>query len=170
MSDNLVSDEAGVSKTGFLSAMARLPGAVALITTGRGNDRFGLTASAICSLSADPPSIIVCVNKTAAAHDEILRNGYFAVNLLTSNQGDLATLFTQKGVDRFASHAWSIMVTGAPVLKPAHLTFDCTLDRAIDGFSHSILIGLVAGLFDPFREEEEALVWHRRRYRACAEI
>lgn len=154
----------------FLQAMSLLPGPVALITTGTEEHRKGLTVSAVCSLSADPPSLIVCVNKTASAHDELLRRGCFGVNLLKPGQEDLARLFTQKGVDRFASADWTHLATGAPVLNSALIAFDCRLDKAVDGYSHTILIGVVESLLITERVDEECLVWHQRRYRACAEI
>lgn len=160
----------GVDKTLFLHAMSILPGPVSLVTTGEGENRMGLTVSALCSLSAEPPSLIVCVNKNASAHDELLSRGTFGVNVLKPDQADFATLFTQRGVDRFASSEWIQRVTGAPLLGSALIAFDCRLERSIDGFSHTILIGSIADIVVTPEAPSECLVWHQRRYRTCAEI
>jgi len=165
-----MTDNPPVDRVAFLEAMSVLPGPVSLITTAYAGERMGLTASAVCSLSADPPSIIACVNKSASAHDMILKAGCFAVNILRPGQQDAATLFTRKEVDRFAGHDWAELSTGAPVLADALVAFDCRLDRAIDGFSHSILIGIVEQLSFPAHGDEESLIWHRRRYRGSADI
>ncbi|WP_221623863.1 MULTISPECIES: flavin reductase family protein [Burkholderia] len=154
----------------FLEAMSHLPGPVALITTGSGAKRMGLTVSAICSLSADPPSLLTCINKNASAHDELVARGVFGVNVLRPSQVDMASLFTQKGVDRFASSDWTERATGAPLLSTALVTFDCRLKEAIDGFSHTILIGTVDSIEIAEDEDRNCLMWHQRRYRTIAEI
>lgn len=159
-----------VDKNLFLQAMSILPGAVSLVTTGQGEKRMGLTVSALCSLSAEPPSLIVCVNKNASAHDELIAQGAFGVNVLKPNQTEFATLFTQRGVDRFASSDWVERVTGAPLLSSALIAFDCKLERAVDGFSHTILIGTIADIVMTPEDPSECLVWHQRRYRTSAEI
>lgn len=167
-SANLFKDS--VEKALFLQAMSIIPGPVSLVTTGKGDTRMGLTVSSLCSLSADPPSLIVCVNKNAGAHEELLKRGVFGVNVLKPDQSDLATLFSQKGVDRFASKEWRQGLSGAPLLNSALIAFDCRLERAVDGFSHTILIGAVTEIVMSSENPSECLVWHQRRYRTCAEI
>lgn len=166
----MTADHPGVARGDFLEAMSALPGPVSLITTGHGDRRMGLTASSLCSLSADRPSIIVCVNKSASAHDFLLENGCFGVNILHPSQLDAAELFTSKGVDRFASHQWIELTTGAPILADALVALDCRLNRAIDGFSHTILIGVVEQLISREADEADCLVWHRRRFRTAADL
>jgi Conserved protein/domain typically associated with flavoprotein oxygenases, DIM6/NTAB family len=159
-----------VEKSKFLEAMSHLPGAVSIVTAGDKNNRVGLTVSALCSLSADTPSLIACVNKSASSHDKIIRHGAFAVNILHPSQSALATQFTKKDIDRFANYEWVQQVTGAPVLSTAVLSFDCWLEEAIDGYSHSILIGKVAEVNISNSEDAGCLVWHRRKYRTCSDI
>lgn len=155
----------------FLEAMASFPGPVSLITTGDADQgRMGLTVSAICSLSADPPSIVACVNKDASAHAAILDNACFGANILRTGQENIATLFTQKGIDRFGTHDWITLSTGAPILASALIGLDCRLERAIDGFTHTILIGLVEDIRIAHDADHECLMWHRRRYRASADL
>lgn len=159
-----------VDRAIFLEAMSVLPGPVAIITTGLAGQRGGLTASSVCSLSTDPPSVIACVNKSASAHDLILKAGCFGVNILRPDQQGAANLFTRKNVDRFANHDWIEMSTGAPLLADALVALDCRLDRVFDGFSHSILVGVVEQLSYSPKPDEDCLVWHRRRYRRSADI
>lgn len=161
---------AGVDRGDFLEAMSALPGPVSIITTGIGGRRMGLTASSVCSLSADRPSVIACINKNASAHDFLLSAGCFGVNFLRPGQQDAAELFTCKDVDRFATHEWIELTTGAPILADALVALDCRLDRAIDGFSHTILIGMVEQLARRSVSDSDCLVWHRRRFRTAADI
>lgn len=147
----------------FLNAMAQLPTAVSLVTTGQGDQRMGLTVSALSSLSTEPPSLLVCVNKSASAHQALLKNGVFTVNVLSADQQALASVFAQKGIDRFATANWQEGHTGSPVLPEAVMAFECTLENAVDGFSHSILIGVVKHIHQP-TEPGAPLIWHQRSF------
>lgn len=148
----------------FIAAMAQVAGPVALITTGTLESPKGLTASAVCSLSADPPSIVICVNKAASAHDTLLRQQRFGVNFLAVDDAELAKRFAQKDVDRFAGQQWISLATGAPILQSALVAFDCRLHAVVDGFSHSIIIGVVECILSDRSESDASLVWHRRRF------
>lgn len=159
-----------VKRHDFIEAMSALPGPVSLVTTGKGRERRGLTVSAICSLSADPPSLIACVNKNASAHEALLQAGCFGVNVLLPGQQALAHLFTKKGIDRFKSHDWTELSTGAPILSQSLIAFDCRLAQVYDGFSHSILVGVVKGIAAADGIDPEGLLWHRRRFRTSADI
>lgn len=157
-----------IDRGAFLNAMSLLPGPVAIITTGGEEQRNGLTVSAICSLSADPPSIVVCVNKSASAHDSIIANGCFGVSVLRSGQEEIATLFTKKNVDRFATAEWTTLSTGSPVLTSCLVSLDCRLVEAMDGFSHTILKGTVVDMIHSGQEPSACLLWHQRRYGAAS--
>lgn len=160
---------AAIDRGAFLNAMSVLPGPVAIITTGGQDTRNGLTVSAICSLSADPPSIVVCVNKSASAHDSIIANRCFGASVLRPDQQELATLFTQKNVDRFATAEWTSLSTGAPLLVSSLVSLDCRLVEAMDGFSHTILKGVVVDMIRSAQEPSACLLWHQRRYSAAPE-
>lgn len=131
----------------FRSGMRNLLGGVALISTGEGNQRRGMIVTSACSLSAEPPSLIVCIAKTAESHAVIARTGAFAVNILSTNHLDLAGRFSGKngckGVARFEVGKWISGVTGSPVLEDALASFDCTVSNAFDAHSHSIYSGLI---------------------------
>jgi len=157
----------------FIHAMASMAAGVAVITTGEGEKCAGLTATAICSLSADPPSLIVCVNKEASAHDLLVAEARFAVNVLGRDQRDLALRFAKGSLtasEKFSGANWSTLATGAPVLATAEAVFDCALDRVVDGYSHSILIGLVKHTLVREETEGSGLVWHGRRFRGLIDL
>lgn len=167
---SLSPDAPTLQRNDFIAAMAHVACPVALITTGTLDHPKGLTASAVCSLSADPPSIVICVNKTASAHDTLLRQQSFGANFLALDDAELATRFAQKDVDRFAGHKWISLATGAPILQSALVAFDCRLHAVIDGFSHSIIIGVVERILSDRSEHDAGLVWHRRRFCRAAAV
>ncbi len=130
----------------FKKGMRQLAGGVTLITTRHAGQRGGLTATAVCSVSAAPPQLLACVNKTASAHDAVGKSGIFAVNVLTTRHIALAMRFSgQDGVDgdaRFDDKAnWRTLKTGAPVLADALVNFDCELVKTVDVGTHTIYIG-----------------------------
>jgi flavin reductase len=160
-------------QTNFREAMSRLAGVVTVITTGRGNARCGLTATAMCSLSAEPPSILVCVNASASAHNTILAEGRFGVNVLAPDQAWIASRFAgqdgRKGAARFDGASWHQKEEGAPLLADALVALDCKVDQRFNGYSHSILVGVIEAIHlsdDP----QACLVWQGRTYRQTANI
>ena len=132
----------------FRAGMRRLAGAVTLITTSCRGEKQGLTASAVCSLTADPPLLLVCINKSASAHDPISESNFFAVNVLAADQMGMAQVFsdTAKTAERFKSGEWTTGITGAPLLKGALVTFDCEIEQRVAKGTHTIFIGLVKGV------------------------
>ncbi|MEW9807129.1 flavin reductase family protein [Mesorhizobium marinum] len=131
----------------FRAAMRQLAATVCVVTAGRGASRRGLTATAVCSLSVTPPSMLVCVNRQGAAHRAITENGCFCVNILAADQQDVARRFAGQtgdaGEDKFAAGQWSSLATGAPALDGALINLDCALSSDVETESHSIFIGHV---------------------------
>jgi cob(II)yrinic acid a,c-diamide reductase len=137
-----------IDVSGFKQAMRECAGTVALVTVGRGQgQRTGLTVTSACSLSDNPPSLLVCVNRKASAHARICEEGAFAVNFLHEEHALLALTFSgQKGIngdDRFAFGRWTTGVTGTPILEDAVAAFDCVLTRQFETTTHSIFVGEV---------------------------
>jgi flavin reductase len=136
-----------ISAEQFRLGMRRLPAAVTLVTCRHDEKFHGLTATAVTSLSAEPPSLLTCVNREASAHRAILESRSFCVNVLPHDKMALARLFASRRpedrTNRFSTEKWSALTTGAPALDEAIVAFDCTLDQAIVYASHSILIGQV---------------------------
>ena len=154
----------------FKGAMRHVPGAVTIITTGGGEHRRGLTATAMCSVCASPPTILVCVNRSADAHSFIVEGGAFCVNLLGAQDQALANRFASldgsKGTIRFEGREWKENVTGAPVLEDALASLDCRVTETFDTETHTIFIGLVHGV--QVNERIKPLIYYDRSYRELA--
>jgi flavin reductase (DIM6/NTAB) family NADH-FMN oxidoreductase RutF len=142
-----ISVVSGVSADGFRNAMRRLTGGVSVITAGRGKDISGMTVTSVTSLSAEPPALIVGVNRATSSFPLIQRYGFFGVNILNADQIDIAERFTGrdglKGADRFAGAEWFTRASGAPLLSGALAAIDCEVEEVIERHSHAIVIGRV---------------------------
>ena len=136
-------------------AMRHMAGAVSVITAGTGEHRTGLTATSATSLSLEPPTMLICVNRQASAWPVIRRHGHFAVNILAAHQGAVADRFAgrrgAKGAARYEGAAWHELASGASGLDDALAVIDCTVEEIIERHSHAIVIGAVvsAGLGSP---------------------
>jgi flavin reductase (DIM6/NTAB) family NADH-FMN oxidoreductase RutF len=131
----------------FKGLMRHVAGAVTVITCGRPGERRGLTATAICSLSDSPPTVLACVNRKSSAHDLIIAERAFVVNVLAGDQRDVAVRFSGQsglsGEERFADRDWGSLSTGAPVLDGALAAFDCELIEHKEVATHTIFIARV---------------------------
>jgi flavin reductase (DIM6/NTAB) family NADH-FMN oxidoreductase RutF len=118
------------------------------IVTARGEDGpagfLGLSASHIC---ADPPLMLVSIDKRTSALAAVLSARHFAVNFLPSDAAEIADMFggkgALKGAARFETARWQTLTTGAPVLSSALGAMDCTLEETIERHGISIVIGRV---------------------------
>ncbi|MDT6942530.1 flavin reductase family protein [Brucella pseudogrignonensis] len=153
----------------FREAMQRFAGPVTTITTIENGIPTGLMATAVCSLSASPPSLIVCINKTASAHDTILRQGFLGVSVLPDTMLPYADHFARaKGVDRFEGALWSFQETGAPLLAGSTVAFDCRIVTTHDGFSHTIVVAIIHDILLPNVDADRCLLWHRQGFVSLA--
>lgn len=114
---------------------------VSTITTGDDQARAGLTATAVCSVTADPPRLVVFVNKGVYASELILKKGSLCVNILAGDQEDVAKAFAGmikevQGESRFEYGQWDTLATGAPVLQNALANFDCRVVKVFDESTH----------------------------------
>jgi flavin reductase (DIM6/NTAB) family NADH-FMN oxidoreductase RutF len=140
-----------IDAAAFKKGMRHLAASVTLITTRHHELRGGLTATAVCSVSAEPPQLLVCVNKTASAHDPIGEAGFFCVNVLSPEHRKLAERFAGldgvEGDERFRDMGdWCSLSTGAPVLKGCPVSFDCRLVTRVAAGTHTIYIGEIVDL------------------------
>jgi flavin reductase (DIM6/NTAB) family NADH-FMN oxidoreductase RutF len=141
----------------FRDTMRRTASGVAVLTTDGTAGRAGITVSTLCSLSMEPPSVIACVHRDNRTLDIILRNGFFAANVLAGEQEHVAKAFAglipELRDDRFASGTWLTAATGAPLLQGSLASFDCRTASTHDFGTHRILIGevvdIVSGDGDP---------------------
>lgn len=138
-----------VETAAFKSALRVVVGSVSIVASGQGADRRGLTVTAAVSLCVDPPMVLACINRSAEAHDVILRTGAFSWNVLSADQVQLAERFAaldgSKGASRFSPAEWSERVTGVPVLRESVCSFDCRLQDSVEVATHTIMIGAVVG-------------------------
>jgi flavin reductase len=132
----------------FKLGMRSLAGAVSIITSSHQGRLFGMTATAVCSAAAEPPTVLVCINKVTTTHQAIVEAGVFCVNVLRHEDRELSSLFSgaQKGEGRFRAEHWTSLATGAPVLHIALVSFDCkVVNRLVHG-THTIFLGEVERL------------------------
>jgi flavin reductase (DIM6/NTAB) family NADH-FMN oxidoreductase RutF len=139
-----------VSSTDFRGAMRQLTGGVSVITAGRGKDISGMTVTSVSSLSVEPAALIVSINREASSWPLVQRHGFFGVNILASDQIDIAERFTGKGglkgAARFAGAEWVTRASGVPLLVGALAAIDCEVEDVIERHSHAIVIGRVLDL------------------------
>ncbi|SDO87845.1 flavin reductase family protein [Afipia sp. GAS231] len=139
-----------ISSTDFRGAMRQLTGGVSVITAGRGKDISGMTVTSVSSLSVEPAALIVSINREASSWPLVKRHGFFGVNILTSDQVDIAERFTGKGglkgAARFAGAEWVTRASGVPLLVGALAAIDCEVEDIIERHSHAIVIGRVLDL------------------------
>ena len=158
-----ISDE---TRATFRDAMSRVLAAVHIVTTDGPAGRAGITASAVVSVSDDPPTVLFCINKNGRSAERFLRNGSFCVNTLASSDQWLADHFAGRSrmhpAERFAHGTWSTLRTGAPVLESALAVFDCRVIEVITASTHSILIGAVV---DARYAPGQSLAYLERSYR-----
>ena len=131
----------------FRSAMRRLASGVSVVTHGEGERRTGLTATSVSSLSADPPTLIVCVNRSASLYAQLRAGDSFGVNILGAQHADIADRFAGRngvnGAERFREGRWIVTPDGVTLLADALAVFVCEAEDVIDRHSHAILIGRV---------------------------
>lgn len=153
-----------VDKQTFRDAMSTLAAAVNVVTTDGPGGRAGFTATAVCSVCDEPPTLLVCLNRGASVYDVFSRNDVLCVNTLADNQSELSNLFGGKSTmdERFAAAGWDRSVTGAPVLEGALASFDCKISKRVNVGTHDILFCEVAGIRQ--RDEAGSLVYFGRGY------
>jgi flavin reductase len=128
--------------------MACLGAAVNIVTTDGSAGRAGFTASAICSVTDDPPTLLVCMNRGSSAYASVTGNGVLCVNVLSARHEQLSRLFGG-GIpvdERFAAAAWSTLETGASVLIDGAVSFDCSIVDVANMGSHDVLFCRVVAL------------------------
>ena len=150
----------------FRDAMARLGAAVSVVTTRGPDGPRGFTMSAVCSVTDDPPTLLLCLNRTSDNHDPLKQNGIVCVNTLAASQQDLSPLFAGfTGVpqgERFADGAWTQLVTGAPVLRGAVVSFDCRVASVTEVGTHSVFFCEVQDI--QLGPGHEGLIYFGRAY------
>lgn len=160
-----------VSLADFRDGMARLPGAVTVITTDGPEGAAGFTASAVCSVTDTPPTVLVCMNRSSYAHRFFANNGVLCVNVLSAAQQDTSALFANRDVpmdERFTRTAWRAGATGAPLLEGALVQLDGRITATHEVGTHSVFIVELAQIRTAQDEAPAALAYFNRRYHTLA--
>lgn len=146
--------------------MARLGAAVNVITTVGPDGPCGLTASAVCSVTDDPPTLLLCINRESDMNVAFRSSGVLCVNTLAASQEALSPLFAGfTGVaqaDRFAAEQWTTLVTGAPVLTDSIVSFDCRVTQSTEVGTHTVFFCEVQAI--QASGAHEGLIYFGRSY------
>lgn len=131
----------------FTNAMRRAVSGVSIVATDGDCGRFGLTVGSMTSVSAQPPMLLVCVNRNNLVHDAIAGNRRFAISVLGSRHRALAASFAGSSEHGpaydFDADDWLVSSSGLPQIADAAAIFECDLHRAVKVGTHSIFIGRV---------------------------
>jgi len=151
----------------FREAMARLGAAVHVVTTDGRAGRTGFTATAVCSVSDQPPTLLVCVNRRSRCNLPLRENQVFCVNTLGAEAEPIADMFAGRtgaaNDERFAIGEWMTLRTGAPVLRAAVVAFDCRTVEVKSVATHNVFFAVVEAVH--LGAAAEALVYHERAYK-----
>ena len=151
----------------FRDAMSRLGAAVHVITTGGQAGKTGFTATAVCSVSDAPPTLLVCLNRGATSMPILRGNGVFCVNTLRAGDELIADTFAGRTKvareARFDAGEWGTLATGSPALMSAVIAFDCRVTEIKAVASHDIYFGVVEAIHQG--GPGAALVYHDRLYK-----
>lgn len=133
--------ETPISSDVFKQSMRLLAGGVCIVATNSNGECHGLTMTAVCSLTTDPPSLIACVNRDAGAHGIMSATRRVSVNVLSNDHAALAELFSSpkvKGSERFEGQKWIKMASGVPALVDALAVLDCEIIQETEVGQHSV--------------------------------
>ncbi|NEK86471.1 FCD domain-containing protein [Blastococcus saxobsidens] len=132
-----------VDQTVFRDVVGHFTSGVTVITTRCDKQRFGVTASAVSSLSMDPPMLLVCLNRRLPTNDAVRSSGVFAVNILSEDQAELATQFATSHPDKFRNVAVREGSLGVPVLADALASLECSVQELVDVATHTVFVAEV---------------------------
>lgn len=155
-----------IDRSIYRDAMARLGAAVSVVTTVGPEGRMGLTVSAICSVTDDPPTLLVCLNRDTDLNEVLKASGIVCVNTLAATQEDFSPLFAGftdvPQAERFLAGQWTTLATGAPVLADAVVSFDCRVAQVTEVGTHSVFFCDVEALRTG--SAHEGLIYFGRTY------
>jgi len=174
-----------VDRERFRSVMGHFASGVTIISTRHEGIDYGLTASAVSSLSLNPPMLLICVNKTSNTRDAIEASGVFAVNILQENQSEVAWQFATSRPDKFAGLSVSYGELGVPLLDDMLATIECRVVEIVSGGTHSVFLAEVEaaqategmpltyfrgrmGHFTPMNGEKGASLWRNMQWEDAA--
>lgn len=132
--------------TQYKEIMSQYPTGVTIMTTMNNQTPSGLTVNSFASVSIDPLLVLWSIDKKASTFQDFINTGKFAVHILGEDQGELASRFAKRGVDRFENTNWELSSLGLPILSGTAATLECETYQAVEAGDHIIFIGKVLGL------------------------
>lgn len=163
-----------IEATDFKNAMALLTTAVSVITTEGSSGAHGFTASAVCSVTDTPPTLLVCMNHSSRSHAYFVDNKILSVNVLGAQHEPISNAFASKlcSEERFQQASWTQLTTGAPVLEDALVSFDCEIEDVQQVGTHSIFMCRVVAIKHSKQQggQEESLVYFNRAYHQVSQV
>lgn len=159
-----------IEASDFKNGMALLTTAVSVITTKGTSGAHGFTASAVCSVTDTPPTLLVCMNHASRSHAHFIDNKTLSVNVLGAQHETISNAFASKlgSEERFEQGSWAELATGAPVLEDALVSFDCEIEDIQQVGTHSIFMCRVVAIKQS--EQSESLIYFNRAYHHVAQV
>ena len=155
-----------VSAEEYREVLSRVASSVSVVTTDGPHGIAGFTCSAVCSVTDEPPTIMVCVNRKSAANAMIKANGVLCVNSLGAEQVELSQIFAGVGrvpmQERFNGPHWRALITGSPCCTQARVVLDCRISEVHEIGTHSVILAEV--LSTAQATDDQPLIYHSRNY------
>lgn len=150
----------------FREAMARLGAAVSVVTTMGVEGDVGITVSSVCSVTDDPATLLVCINRSGRYYEAFHQAGVLCVNILAQEQEAISRLFAGQGElpmpARFAQAQWHRLATGAAALEGVTANLDCKISKSVDIGTHTVFFCAVQAV--QLGATGSGLVYHGRQY------
>lgn len=160
-----------IESTDFRNAMSLLATSVNVITTEGKAGLHGFTASAVCSVTDTPPTLLVCMNQSSRSHVHFVDNKILSVNVLGAQHEQISNAFASSQLnseERFKLAAWTTLVTGSPILEDALVSFDCEIEQIQQIGTHSVFMCRVVAIKQS--QQEESLVYFNRAYHQVGQV
>lgn len=160
-----------IEATDFRKAMSLLTTAVNVITTAGEAGTHGFTASAVCSVTDTPPTLLVCMNQSSRSHAHFIENKVLSVNVLSSQHEQLSNAFASSkfsSEERFNLADWGTLKTGSPILQDALVSFDCAIQDIQQVGTHSIFLCQILAI--QTSQQEKSLVYFNRAYHQVGQL
>ena len=161
-----------VSAEEYREALSRVASSVSIVSTYGAHGIAGFTCSAVCSVTDDPPTIMVCVNRKSAANPIIKANGVLCVSSLGAEQVELSQMFAGVGRvpmhERFAGPHWGVLATGSPYCKTSRVAIDCRVADIREVGTHSVIFAEV--LSAVHAGDGQPLIYHSRNYATLRQV
>ena len=182
MNDARTDDAPTVEQAVFRDVVGHFTSGVTVITAEHAGRRFGVTASAVSSLSMDPPMLLLCLNRQRTANDAVRSSGAFAVNILSENQGEIAAQFAASHPDKFRNIRVTSGQRDVPLIADSLAVLECTVREYVDVATHTVFFADVRaahanqgsplayfrGRFGRFAEELDDTVYREIRDRVLS--